>query len=191
MTAARRRDDGLTLVELIITMAISSVVLLIIGGLFVSTVLAERTVRDASLTATQVQSAVRGISDGVGNASHLQLTNPTGSDQLLVVRSAGNGATASWGCEAWYFDAAKGIVRRSTSAPGAPIVAPDSTQLATWPVVMTGIAPTSGSGIFVLTGNEVDIGFTARTQDQVVRIVTTVARPGYIPVAPGEGDRCF
>ena len=193
MSRRAPRDRGLTLVELIITMAIASVVLIIIGGFFVSSILSERTIRQVSLTASEVQAAARTITSAVNSASHVQLAPPpSGDDQLLVVRTAGGAAAGeTWTCIAWYFDAENGALRRSTSAVGTKVVAPSGADLEHWTLLMTGLAPRVGTGIFALTGGELEIGFDAAADGRTVRIDTVAARPGYAAADPGEGDECF
>jgi len=192
MNARRGTDDGLTLVEMIVTVALTSVVLMFIGGLFISTFLAERIVSSSSVAASEAQVTVRSIGERVSSSSGLQLTAPTAGDQLLVVRSAGRDATITWVCNAWYYSGAEGVLYSTQTPAGTIIDAPSSTELGDWAVALSGVTPTDPAGIFGGAGDEVTIAFRIATDGAPpVDISTAVTRPD---VASGEipgGSACF
>ncbi len=183
-----RRDSGLTLVELAVAGGILAIVLIAIGSILVGTMRTQRTVTSASQSTTAAQSAVSTIASGVRNSSDLRLTTPTGSDQLLVTRTAEQGATLTWSCRAWYYSASAGTIRSTKTADGTKITAPNSTQLSTWSVVVTGVSPPSGGTVFSTVSGGVRIAFTASVSDgrPVLMDTTAIARTGV-----GGAGTCF
>lgn len=116
----RMRIDqrGITLVELLVYMVLATVVLSIVGGLLISSLTTQRTVRSAAEATTIGQLIVRSIDRGVRNASAVRVTD---SGRLLVARTTG-AAADSWVCRAWYIDAAgNGTVYMIDAASAAGI----------------------------------------------------------------------
>lgn len=170
----RRDDTGLTLIELMITCLILSLVLLAITGVTISILTTQRTVAAVTTTTSTAQAAADQIAAGIRNASDVRLTTPTGSDQLLVVRTADRGSTLSWSCRAWYYSATEGSIR-STRTSGASIAAPTSTQLATWTVVIEDVVPRSGSTIFTVVSGGISLAFDARIDASTPVVIETTA----------------
>ncbi|MDO7882849.1 prepilin-type N-terminal cleavage/methylation domain-containing protein [Antiquaquibacter soli] len=172
----RRSDSGLTLIELMVAGLILSLVLLAIGGITVGILSAQRTVAAVTQTATSAQSAATAIATGVRNASDVRLSTPTGSDQLLVVRTANTTSTLSWSCRAWYYQASTGTIRTKVTT-GAAIPAPNSTQLATWSTLVTGVTPASGTQIFSVVAGGISITYNATISNgRPVAIDTTAIK---------------
>lgn len=185
-TAAR--DSGLTLVELAVAGGILAVVMLAVGAILVGTMSAQRTVAAVTQTTTAAQAAVSEIATGVRNASELRLTTPSGSDQLLVTRTAEPGAALSWACRAWYYSASAGTIRSKQTADGTQITAPSATDLAAWTVVVSGVSPASGTAVFTPVSDGVRIAFEASISDgQPVLIETTAIRRTGV----GEAGTCY
>lgn len=182
------QDSGLTLVELAVAGAILALVLVAIGAVLVGALNAQRTVAAVTQTTSTAQAAVTAITEGVRNSSELRLTTPTGSDQLLVTRTAGQGASLTWSCHAWYYSASAGTIRTTTTADGTRITAPTGPQLATWTVAVTGVSPVTGATIFSSASGGVRIAFRADVSDgQPVLIQTTaIMRTGV-----GGAGTCF
>ena len=173
-------DSGLTLVELAVAGAILALVLVAIGAVLVGTLNAQRTVAAVTQTASSAQAAVSAITDGIRNSSDLHLANPSGSDQLLVTRTAGVGASLTWSCHAWYYSASAGTIRTTTTTDGTRITAPTGPQLETWTVAVTGVSPVTGTAIFSTASGGIRIAFRAEVSDgQPVLIQTTaITRTG-------------
>lgn len=160
----RQDDDGLTLVELIVYGILLISVLLIVGSIMISTLGVERVVRESTTATTAAQLAATSIETGVRNSSAVNLSS-VGSDQLLVARTAGTGATVAWRCQAWYYSAASGTIRTTSSASDAAPIAAPTAEPTTWTLLASNIdAPTSGV-IFTNSGNSVTIYFQATTDD--------------------------
>lgn len=180
---AARRDTGMTLIELMVACLILSVVLLAAGSIVIGILTTQQTVAAVTRTATEAQAAATQIATGVRNASDLRLSTPTGTDQLLVVRTASNRATLTWNCRAWYYSASDGAIR-TTVTTGARIASPTAVQLASWTVLVTDVEPRAGTGIFSLVPNGVDIAYAAQIDDgdPVVIETTAVKRSGVAEV---------
>jgi Tfp pilus assembly protein PilV len=188
IAARASADHGSTLIELLIYMVLSVVVLLIVGGLLINSLSAERTVRDATQASTAGQLISKSLGQGVRNASAIWHTAPNVQPELLVVRTAGTGATASWNCQAWSF--ANGEVRTKTSTT---LISTSPASVATWTLLGAGISPVSGVSIFPKTGRQVDLALDVKSgQGKAVRISTTLTSRQPVPVTGVEVSApCF
>lgn len=166
-------DSGFTVIEIMVYVALVSVVLIIVAGIFSSMYRVQTSVVGGTAAAESAQLVSKSVESGVRNATAVSL-QALGSDQFVLARTAGSGSSANWQCDAWYYDAAKKEVRFSYGV-GA-IAAPTTAQLATWQLLSGGIMPTSGSGIFSLAGSRLSLVFTAKsTNTTVVSVQTSVA----------------
>lgn len=169
-----RRDAGLTLVELMVTVALLAGVLLIIGTIFVSMFATQRVVSAITTTTSTAQQTASLIEDAVRNASAVRVST-SNSNELLVTRSASEAAVVTWGCVGWYYDAAADTLLRKTTADGTTISAPtDAAQRATWTPMLTGVTP-RGSHVFALDGAKVTITFDAAAPGQLATAIETTA----------------
>src|SRR5690554_6261012 len=91
----QENEDGLTLPELIIYSLLAVVVLGIVGNILIQSLKIETAVRAVTETTTQAQLGAYAVQTGIRNASDFKVTD-NGSDQLLVARTAGSGATLTW-----------------------------------------------------------------------------------------------
>jgi prepilin-type N-terminal cleavage/methylation domain-containing protein len=162
-----RRDDGFTLVELMVACVVMAIVLAAVGGFLVSLITTPRAVTARANAASSAQLAVRSIQVGVRNSSDFRLTSPNGVDQLLVARTAQSGSTIVWVCSAWYYSASDKSIRYLSSPITIP-VAPTSSDLASWRTLDTAVTPVSGGVIFTVTGAEVGIAFNGAATGQTV-----------------------
>lgn len=177
-----RDDDGFTLVELIIAIGLFVLVMGLVGTFMINSLTTQKTVRSVSEATSQGQLVARSVKAGVTNASGIRLTDltsgATAGGQLLVARTLGTGATASWGCQAWYFSGDGGAVY-TTRSSGA-IAAPTS-KTPSWTLLVDNVgAPSAGSGIFSATTVTARVNLTVKTDGgSAVRIDTsaTVRNP--------------
>lgn len=177
MMPTKKSDDGFTLVELLVAGMLLSLVVVIVAGIMVSITTTQRNVTATTTSTTQAQQAATGIATGLRNASEFSLTTPTGTDQLLVVRTASQGATLTWSCKAWYYSATSSNIRSTITADGTKITSPTSTQLATWSLQATGVTPRAGTAIFTAAGGGITISYNAAVANgQPVAIQTTVVK---------------
>ena len=156
-------DGGFTLVELLLASMITVLALSIVTAIFVSTIKAQQAVDSVATSASKAQLAASNIDNRIRNSSEFAVSTPSGTtDQLLVTRSASAGSTLSWTCYGWYYSSASGgSLRMTSTAAGTKIVAPTTSQLSAWTLLVSGIAPTSGSTIFSASGTQLSVGFKA------------------------------
>src|SRR4051812_43915638 len=91
-------DEGFTLVELVIAAMILVLVLSVVGAMITSLSKTSTTVTGMTSTSTSAQLAAESIERGIRNSSDFFLTSPTGSDQLLVARTAQGTTSLTWTC---------------------------------------------------------------------------------------------
>lgn len=151
-------DDGFTLIELLVTTLLFSMVVVVVGSIFMSLIRTHETVRDSTASANGGQLAATSIETGVRNSSNFRLTN-IGSDQLLVARTAGSGATLTWRCAAWYYSASERSIRTTSST--AAIGIPTATALQDWTLLVDEVDPRNGTAVFVKSGTELVVSFDA------------------------------
>lgn len=140
----READTGFTLVELLISVALFSVVMTIVGSIVISSFQADRTVREVTGSTTDGQLVVNVVEQTVRNSTavHVQAA-ADGVSVFATVRSTVGGTPA---CTAWFFDAGEQTVyqRSSSSAISAPLPGAVGSE---WSVVSTGIvADDDGAG---------------------------------------------
>ena len=162
----RRADDrGLTLVELVVAASLLSLVLVVVGGMFVSLVNAERTVTPQSQGTTAAQLAATSIGSAIRNSSEFRITD-VGTDQLLVARVAGNDDAIVWSCRAWYYSSAgAGEIRTTTAPDGTVVLAPSTSQLATWTQLIEGVASPAGLPVFAQAGAALTVAVDTEAVD--------------------------
>lgn len=163
--AVARDERGFTLIELLATSLLLSLVLLVIGAIFLSVFTTQSTVRTVTASATDGQLAVSSIENGIRNSSEFQLTD-VGADQLLVARTAGSADALAWYCIAWYYSDAEGSIRMTRTDDGAPITTPSAADLAGWTLLTDGVAPRgAGTQIFTTTPPTLAVAFDALADD--------------------------
>ncbi|TFD09958.1 hypothetical protein E3T35_13185 [Cryobacterium sp. TMT1-2-2] len=170
-------ESGFTLIELLVYMSFAVVVLVIIGGMLISSVGIERDVRSTTEATDLGQLISRSVQVGVRNASQVSLQNSDGA-QLLVVRTAGRGATVVWSCQAWFYTSDSGgslYTKRTT--PASHIAAPVSADLDSWIKLGVGVS-TTGAAVFGGVNDRitVDLNLAAGAQDDVVVNTTVTPR---------------
>ena len=160
--ATKHRDEGLTLIELLVYCARLVLVIGAVGGVLSSVLGASTTVRTVTAGSTAAQLVADSVATGIRNSSDFRLTVPSGTDQLLVSRKAGSDGALTWGCAAWYYSAAGGgSIRYKYSA--ATIVAPTAAELASWTLLNEGVTPVTGSTVFTATGSMLNVSFNGTT----------------------------
>jgi len=170
----RRTDAGLTLVELTIAMALSVLILGVAVGLFASAAKSQTTISDRSNASTSAQLVMRSLTQGIENASEFTV-QASGSDLMVVARTASTGTTLTWKCRAWYYQASSRTVRTTTTADGTKILLPTSAQLGSWGRLAIGVQPVGTTPIFQGVGQNLQVGFVAAVASgQSVTMQTTI-----------------
>ncbi|WP_157962399.1 hypothetical protein [Homoserinimonas sp. OAct 916] len=195
--AEKSADSGFTLVELIVYMSFATVILVIIGGLFINSLKAERSIRSASEATTLGQLVAQSVQAGVRNASAVRAESDTDGD-LLIARRATAGAIAGWSCQAWYYSNAERAVYSKTTTPAAAIELPTGGPEGSWTKLGTGIDPVASSPVFQLTPpadppvvdapDSIDISFSVDAGERPPVLIETTA---YSRTPAQESEPCF
>lgn len=196
-------EAGLTLVELLIAATLSLVVLAILGGLFLSAAQTQSSVRSSTQASDLGQLIARSVSQGVSNATALQVqTDSATGAQLMVARIYGmdpavdptQGSTAGSSCQAWFYSPlAGGAVYTKRTTPAAAIAMPTGTPDASWALIGNGLEVQVGAAPSALifstpSGTRVDLKFDVLNgKDNPVHIETTAT----IPNPTTESAPCF
>lgn len=183
-----KSERGFTLIELMIAGMLSVVVLIIVGGMLISSMKAERVVHDATSASNAGQLVATSVTRGVRNSSALILSTPVSGEQFLRARVSGTGADASaFVCQAWYFSGDEIRMKMSPTA----IVAPTPAQLATWTLISDGIGQVSGDPVFTLNGKQLNLKLNASTGDGAPVLINTSAVSRQPASAPADAPVCF
>lgn len=166
--AVTPREEGFTLVELLITSTLSIIVVMIAGGLLINGLRTQemtQTVTDASNTAQQV---VRSVQAGVKNASALTvISDAVTGTQLLLARTIGlDPDSTAASCQAWYYSPANGgVVYTHRTTPASLISLPAGGAQGNWTVLGTGITPSdpvTGKVFNAPSGGRVELKFDVK-----------------------------
>lgn len=183
-----KSERGLTLIELLVYISLAIVVLLIVGGILINSLKAEKTVRNSVEASDTGQLISQSVTKGVRQASAIRLTAPTASSQLLSVRTADS--VTGWVCRAWYYG--DGEVRMTTSAAG--IATPTAAEAKTWTRLGKDIRQVTGVPVFVLAASDrqVDLTLEAGTGNgRPVLISTSAFSRQPVPATGVETAPCF
>jgi type II secretory pathway pseudopilin PulG len=122
MSARERRDDGLTLIELVISMGLGVLVLVILSSFFISSFQAQTTVTNTAEATGDAQLAARQLDDDLSSASAVRVVDGATTDSQLLIARTSQGTGTAYVCHAWLYDAdADAILHREfAGATGAP-----------------------------------------------------------------------
>jgi len=146
----RRGEAGFSLAELLIYSLLLSLVLLIVGGMLISSLGAERTVRTVVEATSQGQLAARSIDKGIRNSLQFTLTTPAGTNQLIRARVQDSDDAGNVYCAAWYYSTVDHLIRYKRFTPASPTATgtipavPTTAELKTWTLLVSGVRPASG-----------------------------------------------
>jgi prepilin-type N-terminal cleavage/methylation domain-containing protein len=174
-----RRDDGLTLIELLITVALFTMVLAVTGTILVSSLKVQSSVDSLGAASNGAQLVARTLQRGIGNASAFKAEAPTLDGQLLRARVAvaGPSGAPTWRCVAWYYSATDKTIR-TTSSGTAMVPVPTTTTLTTWTLLATRVRVADGATqAFSGAGSQLQVRLAigAGSTASSVLVATTVA----------------
>jgi prepilin-type N-terminal cleavage/methylation domain-containing protein len=177
--APARADDGLTLIELLITVALFTMVLAVTGTILVSSLKVQSSVDSLGTASNGAQLVARSLQRGIGNASAFKAEAPTVDGQLLRARVAVPQASGlpSWKCVAWYYSTTAKTVRTTSSTAGL-VPAPTATTLASWTLLATRARVATGATqVFTGAGNQLQLRLAlgAGSTASSVLVSTTIA----------------
>jgi len=186
-----RRDDGVSLVELLIYMMLAVVVLTIIASILINSLRAENTVRTAADATSSAQLVAQSLNRGIHNASAIEVSTPAAGITVVRTRSIDSSASGVWRCEAWVV--ADGELRTTTSS-SAIAVPTTAAAASTWLLLAEGVAPIGSAPIFSLASDERSLGlsFTVANGSGVpVTLDTTIVSKQPIPSTGKVTAPCF
>ena len=178
-----RSEKGITLVELMIYMLLSLIVLAVVGGVLVTGLRTQATVRTVTDATTTAQQIATSIQSGVRNASAVTVVSPaTAGSQMLIARVVGmDPASTAATCQAWYYTPSNGgaLYMKKTS-PASVIAVPSSDPPSGWSLLGVGVTPSSSGGaVFTApAGLRVELTFNVAASAQpYVSMLTTIYTP--------------
>lgn len=191
ITLLRRRlrdDAGFTLIEMLVVVGLLFAVFAAVGGMYISTLQAERQVSTDTSSANDGQTVARSIDDAMRNGSSFYVTAGFDGGQLLVVRTAGASASLDWSCAAWYYTPENGgEIRTEVHPDGSNVGLPGNTELQDWTLLVAGL--TSSGAVFTEVDDVLQVAF--ETVDSEGRTTTTIAFAASLsPAEAEESDTC-
>lgn len=167
-----QKDEGFTLVELLVYIFLAVIVLTIVGSVLINSLRAESQVRDAAQSNSNAQLVAESLGKGIRNASAIEVTAPTADSILLRTRSIDASATGAWFCHAWLWSNGELRTTRSTTA----IPTPDATTAAGWLLLATDVEPAGSAPVFALGAGDrsLDVALTVGVGDGVPVLLDSV-----------------
>lgn len=185
------RDEGVTLVELLIYMMLAIIVLTIISAILINSLRAENTVRASAAATDTAQLAAQSLNRGVHNASAIEVSTPAADITVVRTRSLDSSAVGVWQCQAW---AVVDGQLRTTSASTAINVPTSAAEVASWLLVAEGIEPIGANPLFSLAADErsLAVGFTVANGSGIpITLDTTIISKQPIPATGKVTAPCF
>jgi len=125
MSATTRSNDrGFTLIELLIGAALTVVVITVIGGVLVSSLRADTTVRSVTESTTNGQLVVNTIEATVRNAAEIEYTLMSDCASSFVHAALGPATSREY--RAWFYDASTDALAEARSTDPIPAPTPGS-----------------------------------------------------------------
>lgn len=167
-----QKDEGFTLVELLVYIFLAVIVLTIVGSILINSLRAESQVRDAAQSNSTAQLVAESLGKGIRNASAIEVTAPTADSILLRTRSVDASATGAWFCHAWLWS--NGELRTTRSSTAIPT--PDATTAAGWLLLATDVEPAGSAPVFALGAGDrsLDVALTVGVGDGVPVLLDSV-----------------
>ncbi|MER3390265.1 MAG: prepilin-type N-terminal cleavage/methylation domain-containing protein [Microcella sp.] len=138
MSASRRSDAGFTLVELLISASLMSVVIVVVGGVLISSMRADETVRTVTTSTTDGQLVANVIDAGMRNSTAVSVSTAADGVSTFAVARVADASGAQ--CVAWFYDAGLDTIFRRTSPSAITIPTPGSVGSG-WVPLSGGIVP--------------------------------------------------
>jgi prepilin-type N-terminal cleavage/methylation domain-containing protein len=175
MTRPATSERGFTLIELLVYVSLFVIILMIAGGILISTLSVEKTVRNLTDAASLGQLLSQSIGQSVRNGTAVRVSSDSqdatgvAGTQLLVLETLTNGDVAKPQCHAWLYVPSHGgqlfSARSNTKIPipsvayleDVPAEQPISAP-AGWASYGEGIIPSS-SAAMIFTPNDQSVSF--------------------------------
>lgn len=142
------RDAGFTLMELVVATALGILVLLVAGGILVSSLRAQQNVTGSAQAAGTAQVLIRGMEQELRQASAVAVYDGATTDsQLLVARTETGSGSHDWECQAWFYDAEAEVLLHTTYA--GVNSAPWGSSITNWIDLGSGLADVVDLGAII------------------------------------------
>jgi len=146
MAEKPRRDEGLTLVEVLVYALLLVVVVAVVAGIIISGTKTQTNVSSLNTATTSGQLAAGSLQNGIRNAKAFVLKT-YGSDQLVIANTVPSGTSTTPSCYAWYYSSSLGTLRY-TKLTTALASQPSSATVATWTLLASNVTTNGGPTIF-------------------------------------------
>jgi prepilin-type N-terminal cleavage/methylation domain-containing protein len=178
-----KSDRGFSLIELLVSSALAVLVLSIVGGMVISAISTERTVKQSTTSSNVGQLAASSITHGVRASSKLHLSAPAAGTQVLraLVVDDVLSTPAAAHCEAWYVGGGEVRTIRSSSAIPVPSTPAD---VASWTLLAQGVTTTGSEPVFTIAGLKLELLMQLTSENGVAVLIDTTAvsrQPGPAP----------
>lgn len=179
-----RSEKGFSLIELNVAMMLAVLVLMLMGGMMISSLSAERTVKDATTSSNLGQLAATSVSHGVRHAQALSYSTPTADIEVLMALVVDDAVAAPVvaHCEAWYSGEGEIRWKRSSTAIAVPATAADASG---WLLLAEGVELVGGPVFTVDTAaRTADLAMQLSGEKNVPILIKTTAvsrQPADIP----------
>ncbi len=189
-----KRENGFTMVELMIASGLSIIVLVIAGGILISALRTQEIDRSVTDAANTAQLIVRSVQSGVKNASAITVTSDaTTGTQLLLVRTVSSDPNSTApSCQAWYYTPANGgAVYTTKTTPAAAITLPSGGPQGIWTILGTGVSPadpTTGKVFNAPNGGRVELKFDVAAGSHPYVLINTMT---YNSQSTAVSSPCF
>ena len=167
------RDQGFSLIELLVSTALFSLVMIVVVSVIITATTTQRTVSSVSSSASTGQLVTRSMQDGISNSATPLSVTASGSDVLIKARTAGKASTLSWSCTAWYYSDADHTIRTTSSSNAIGTVTATSQQ--SWTLLASNVRMIGTTPVFAAVGTTgVAVSFTVDASPmKPVAFVTT------------------
>ncbi|WP_162940064.1 PulJ/GspJ family protein [Gryllotalpicola protaetiae] len=187
-------EQGFTLIELIVTMAVGALVLSLAASFIVASLRAQSTVSTQTDSTTSAQLALRSLQQGLENAPVFTVTNGSQPGDIIVIApSLSPRSSAAWTCHAWRYSASASTISVATWNDGNTFAA----ETLHWTSLATRVSPKGATPVFLAgphnmtdpTPNTVlEVTFVGTGYDgHSVSIVSQIASS---PSSSGAGIAC-
>lgn len=191
---ADNKEDGFTLIEMMVASSVAIIVLAIAGGMLIAGLRTQETALRVTEAANTAQQIVHSVQAGVKNASAITVTsNTVTGTQLLLVRTVSLDPTSTApSCQAWYYTPANGgaVYTKKTTPPTA-ITVPVGGPQGIWTILGTGVTPAdpiTGKVFNAPSGGRVELKFDVAAGAHPYVLINTMT---YSSQSTAVSSPCF